>query len=199
MSLRLLALSVALALCGCKQQPPPTRSLVGEAAAPGVYALAGDTITVWQRIRQPDGMSRFHSWSITPGGTVEYLDTPERTDTPTDLEETPADLAERRGSFALPQAEFEAIRSQAALLRPATLGPEDPVGGYGGEAYPRGCAPDKAEQRIAGINFLNKTNWGVFIQPAGCASEGARATTAVMAQIFDRLAKAAGQGQPANR
>jgi hypothetical protein len=191
MSPRLLALSVVLALCGCQQQPPPTRSLVAEAAAPGVYALAGDTITVWQRVRLSDGMSRFHSWSITPGGTVEYLDTPERADKPEDLEESPTDLAERRGSFALPQAEFEAIRAQARLLRPTTLGPEDPVGGYGGEAYPHGCTPNKGEQRIAGINFMNKANWGAFIQPADCASEGARATTAVMAEIFDRLTKAA--------
>src|ERR1700741_400346 len=103
MRTRFLILSVALALCGCERQPPPTRSLVDEAPAPGIYALAGDTITVWERVRQPDGMWRFHSWSITPGGTVEYLDTPERTDEPGDLEETAADLAERRQSFALPQ------------------------------------------------------------------------------------------------
>lgn len=199
MSPRFLALSAALALCGCKQQPPPTRSLVGEAEAPGIYALAGDTITVWQRVRQPDGMWRFHSWSITPGGTVEYLDTPERADTPSDLEETAADLAERRQSFALPQSEFEAIRSQAALLRPLTLGPDDPVRGYAGEAYPRGCTPDKAQPSLAGVNFLNKTNWGSFNLSPGCAGEGAKAASAVMTQIVERLAKAAPQTQPANK
>ena len=199
MSPRFLALSAALALCGCKQQEPPARSLVGDAPAPGIYTLAGDTITVWQRVRLPDGMWRFHSWSITPGGTVEYLDTPERTDEPGDLEESAADLVERRQSFVLPQNEFEALRKQAALLRPLALGPDDPVRGYAGEAYPRGCIPTKAQPSLAGINFLNKANWGAFVLPPGCGSEEAKAASSVTAQIADRLAKATPQGQQPNR
>ncbi|MBV1690492.1 hypothetical protein KRR38_23120 [Novosphingobium sp. G106] len=191
MSPRFLALSVALALCGCKQPIPPTRSLVGDAAAPGIYALAGDTITVWQRVRLADGMWRFHSWSITPGGTVEYLDTPERADEPT--EESAADLAERRQSFALPQSEFEALRKQAALLRPMALGPDDPVRGYAGEAYPRGCMPDKAKPSLAGINFLNKSNWGSFLLPTNCASREGTEASGLMTEIVSRLNAASAQ------
>lgn len=191
MSLRLVPLSLALALCACKQQAAP--SLVGEGAAPGIYALAGDTITVWRRVRLPDGMWRFQSWSITPGGTVEYLDTPERADEPTDLEETAAELAERRQSFALPQGEFEALRKQAALLRPLALGPDDPVRGYAGEAYPRGCAADKTQPSLVGINFLNRTNWGAFVLPPGCTSQDGQAASGAMAQIVARLTKATPQ------
>lgn len=193
MSPRFLALSAVLALCSCKQPIPPTRSLVGNAAAPGIYAIAGDTITVWERIRQPDGMARFHSWSITPGGTVEFLDTPERTDEPADLEESAADLAERRRGFALPQSEFEALRKQAALLRPTALGPDDPVRGYAGEAYPSGCTHDKAKPGLAGINFLNKANWGSFVLPQDCATPDGKAASGVMTQIVGRLNAAAAQ------
>lgn len=191
MSPRFLALSLALALCACKQPIPPTRSLVGDAAAPGIYALAGDTITVWQRVRLPDGMWRFHSWSITPGGTVEFLDTPERADEP--AEESATDLAERRQSFALPQSEFEALRKQAALLRPTALGPDDPVRGYAGEAHPRGCTPDKAKPSLAGINFLNKSNWGSFVLPTDCASQDGKAASGVMTEIVGRLNAASAQ------
>ncbi|MBW8753659.1 MAG: hypothetical protein JF595_05840 [Sphingomonadales bacterium] len=190
MRLRILILTAALALTGCGKHPA-TKSLVGDFAAPGVYAIAGDTITVWKRVRQPDGAWRFHSYSITPGGTVEYLETPETADTPGDLEETPADLAERRKSFALPQSEFEAIRGRVALLRPASLGPTDPVGGYGGETTPAGCTLDRAQRRIAGVNFLNRVNWGGFVLQSGCTARNAAQATAVVAELFDRLDRAA--------
>ena len=195
MSPRLLALLAAAALCGCEQAPAPTRSLVGEFAAPGAYALAGDTITVWQRVQEPSGAWRFRSYSITPGGTVESLDELEPLGAPENTEER-LDFAERRQGFTLPQGEFEAIRLQAALLRPGALGPVDPVGGYGGEAYPGGCAPDKAQPRVGGINFLNKINWGAFILQPGCASQDGKAAAAVMTQIVGRLERAAAQSQP---
>lgn len=183
----ILVATLALSACG---KPATTRSLVGDFAAPGAYALAGDTITVWKRVQQPDGTWRFHSWSITPGGTVEYLEELERIGAPDNPEEA-LDFAEQRQGFPLPRAEFEAIRSQAALLRPTALGPDDPVRGYGGEAYPLGCPTDKAQPRVAGINFLNKTNWGSFVLQAGCASEDAKAATVVMTDLFDRLERAA--------
>lgn len=186
---RILAPIAVLALCGCEQAP---RSLVGDFPAPGIYALAGDTITVWKRIRQPDGAWRFHSYSVTPGGTVEYLEELERLGAPDDPEEA-QDFAEQRQGFALPPGEFEAVRSQAALLRPASLGPDDPVGGYGGEAYPPGCPFDKTRPRVAGVNFLNDANWGAFVLQAGCQSEGAKPAAAAMTQLFDRLDRAARQ------
>src|SRR5438552_4004849 len=80
MSVRLLVLTATLPLCGCGHKG--ARSLVGDFTAPGTYALAGDTITVWKRIRQPDGAWRFHSYSITPGATVEYLEEVERVGAP---------------------------------------------------------------------------------------------------------------------
>lgn len=195
MRLRFPVLAIALVLSGCGE-PSTSRSLVGDFAAPGTYALAGDTLTVWRRVQQPDGAWRFQSWSITPGGTVEYLEELERIGAPDNPDDV-LDFAEQRQGFALSRADFEAIRSQTALLRPASLGPGDPVGGYGGEAFPGGCTPDKAQPRIAGINFLNKANWGAFILPSNCASEDAKAATAVMTGLFDRLARAAAQAQPA--
>jgi hypothetical protein len=165
---------------------------------PGTYALAGDTITVWKRVQRPDGAWRFHAYSITPGGTVESLEELERVDAPAVSEEG-LDFSEQRKGFALPQSEFEAIRTKAALLRPASLGPNDPVGGYGGEAYARGCAPDHAQPRAAGINFLNNANWGTFVLQPGCASASGRAAEAVMTDIFARLERAAGEVKQARR
>ena len=100
------------------------------------------------------------------------------------------DFSEKRHAFTLPQAEFEAIRSQAALLRPQALGPEDPVAGYAGEAHPIGCAADPAQPRVAGINFLNGGNWGAFVLQAGCTGMGGDAARAAMDRIFARLERA---------
>jgi hypothetical protein len=182
---------ILLTLGGCGDKG--ARSLVGDFAAPGTYALAGDTITVWKRIRQPDGAWRFHSYSITPGATVEYLEEPERVGAPENAfanGEERETFSELRKGFALPQAEFEAIRARAALLRPASLGPDDAIGGYGGEAPPAGCTLDKAHQRLAGVNFLNSANWGAFILQEGCSGQAASAATAAVTEIFDRLDRA---------
>lgn len=186
---RLLVPTALFALAACDAEEGP-RSLVSDAAAPGTYALAGDTLTVWKRVRQPDGIWRFESYSITPGGTVEYLKEPELVDVP-ENPELDRDLAEHRQGFALPQPEFEAIRTQAALLRPASLGPQVPVGGYGGEAVAAGCTLDPEQPRIAGINYLNGGNWGAFVLQPGCGSANAKAAAAVMTGIFDRLERAA--------
>jgi hypothetical protein len=175
-------------LGGCG--PKGERSLVGDFAAPGAYALAGDTITVWRRIRQPDGAWRFYSYSITPGATVEYLEELERVGAPENTEEA-EDFSELRKGFALPRSEFEVIRAKAALLRPASLGPRDPVGGYGGEATPAGCTLDAARPRLAGINFLNNANWGAFVLQQGCDGQAAGAAAAAMSDILDRLDRAA--------
>jgi hypothetical protein len=177
-----------MALPGCHKQKGP-QSLVGDFAAPGIYALAGDTITVWKRVQQPSGAWRFYSYSITPGGMVEALEVLERLDAPQNTEE-PQDFSELRKGFALPRNEFAAIRAKAALLRPGSLGPADAVGGYGGETPPAGCTLDKARQRLAGVNFLNNANWGAFILPEGCTGETAEAATAVVSEIFDRLERA---------
>lgn len=190
MTARPLPLIAALALFGCEAPPEGPMSLVGDHAAPPTWALAGDTITVWRRIALPGGASRFQSYSITPGGTVEYLDEYERGDTMMDAE-TAGDTAEKRQGFTLPQAEFEAIRSQVALLRPRALGPSNPVGGYGGEAYASGCSHDPIQLRMAGVNFLNDANWGAFVLQPNCRSQSARAATAILAQAFDRLERAA--------
>ena len=186
-----LLCTLALALGGCGEAEKP-RSLLGDFAAPGAYALARDTITVWRRVRQPDGSWRFHSWSITSGGTVEYLDELERVDAPETSEDThPA--GERRASFGLAQDEFEAIRAQAALVRPAAMGPDDPVRGYAGEASPAGCTPTPGQPRLAGINFLNDGGWGAFVLQPDCRSDSARAAAALMDQIFARLDRATAQ------
>jgi hypothetical protein len=184
----LLISTAALALAGCKREKLP-QSLVGDFPVPGTYALAGDTITVWKRVRRPDGAWRFHSFSITPGGTVEYLEEPERVEAPTEQEDA-ADLIEKRKGFVLPTGEFEAIRSGAAQLRPAALGPHDPIGGYAGEVVPKGCSLDTSQPRLAGINFLNRGNWGSFALQSGCQSQQARAASEVMNGIFDRLERA---------
>ena len=189
MTMRLLALTALFALAACDPEEGP-RSIVGDFAAPGTYALAGDTLTVWRRVPEPGGFSRFQSYSITPGGTVEYLDEPERVDVPANPE-TAADLSEHRESFALPPADFEAIRAQSALLRPASLGPNHPVGGYGGEAVAAGCALKQEQPRLAGINFLNGGNWGSFVLQPGCGSSAAKAAADAMARIFSRLEAAA--------
>lgn len=194
MNIRPLPIAVVLtllALSGCGHKG--ARSLVGDFAAPGTYALAGDTITVWKRVRQPDGAWRFHSYSITPGATVEYLEEVERVGAPETVPtngEEAEDFSELRKGFALPQSEFEAIRAKAALLRPASLGPSDPVGGYGGEAPPAGCTLDKTHPRLAGVNFLNSANWGAFILQEGCSGEAASAATAAVTELFDRLDRA---------
>jgi hypothetical protein len=183
------ALTLALlALSGC-HKPKGPQSLVGDFTAPGIYALAGDTITVWKRIQQPNGAWRFYSYSITPGGTVEALEELERVDAPADGEE-PQDFSELRKGFALPPSEFAAIRAEAALLRPASLGPRDAVGGYGGEAAPVGCALDKAGPRLAGVNFLNSANWGAFVLQDGCTGDAAARANAAVTDIFDRLERA---------
>lgn len=189
MTARRLAFLALLALCGC-QKEAGRKSLVGDFAAPGAYALAGDTITVWKRLQQPDGAWRFQSYSITPGGTVEVLEELERLGAPENPEEA-QDFAEKRRGFALPPAEFEAIRAEAALLRPAALGPDDAVRGYAGEAFAAGCALDPARPRIAGVNFLNGASWGSFTLQPGCSGEGAKAAAAAVTRIFDRLERAA--------
>jgi hypothetical protein len=183
------ALLVVLAIAGCHKPPPPPQSLVGDFPVPGAYVLAGDTITAWQRVRQPDGASRFQSYSITPGGTVEYLDEPEHGEAAPG-EEQVAQPGEQRKAFALPLTEFAAIRGKAALLRPSSLGPRNPIGGYGGEVVPRGCALDDDGPRLAGITFLNDANWGVFVLQDGCASPAATQAGAALADIFGRLERA---------
>jgi hypothetical protein len=197
--LRTLVLLTAFALAGCHQPPKGPQSLVGNGPAPGLYSLAGDTLTVWRHVRRPDGAARFQAYSITPGGQVDYVDTPEQAATPGDAEEEVRDVSERRQGFALMQGEFEAIREKAALLRPASLGPDDPVGGYGGEARPDGCAPDPSQPRTAGINFINNANWGTFVLQPGCPRAAARAAQGVMTDIFDRLDRAASGNRQARR
>ena len=184
----ILALGAALALAGCDKAPEPRQSLVGDFAAPGDYALAGDTLTVWKRVQQPGGAWRFHSWSITPGGTIEYLEELERVGAPENPEEA-QDFSEQRRSFTLPQPEFEALRADAALLRPRALGPDDPVAGYAGEVLAAGCTFDPAQPRVAGINFLNGASWGNFALQTNCATDKAREATAVMSRIVDRLTR----------
>jgi len=193
----LFALLATAALSACHQPKPPS-SLVGDFPVPGIYALAGDTITVWKRTQQPDGAWKFQAYSITPGGTVEALEEMERVGAPAASEDA-IDFSEQRKAFALPQSEFEAIRAKAALLRPGSLGPKDPIGGYGGEAYARGCSQDKGQPRIAGVNFLNNANWGVFILQPGCGSASGREAEAAMADIFDKLDRAAGAVKQARR
>lgn len=188
---RLLPLILLLSLLGCDKPRPDPRSLVSNRPAPKAYALAGDTITVWRRIKQADGTWRFHSYSITPGGTVEYLDELERIEAFESTEDSQPVVAERRHGFVLSPQAFTAIRAQAALLRPAALGPEDPVRGYGGEAYPLGCAADKTKPAIAGINFLNSGGWGAFVMPTDCTSDNGRAASAALDQIVDQLEQAA--------
>jgi hypothetical protein len=183
------ALIAALALGACEKEAPQ-KSLVGDFPVPGIHALAGDTITVWQRVRRPDGQWRFHSYSINTVGTVEFLDEHERIGAQESTQEAPGG-PEQRQAFALPQAEFEALRAQAALLRPASLGPDQPVGGYGGEVLPAGCELDETKPRIAGVNFLNGGNWGNFVLQPGCDSDGAKEAAALMTQILDRLKRAA--------
>jgi hypothetical protein len=189
-----LTAPAALALTGCKPPPGP-QSLVADGTAPGAYALAADTITVWQRSRRPQGGARFRAFSITPGGAVEYVDEPEVAVAVADTEEA-QDMREQRKSFVLPRDEFEAIRAKAALLRPLSLGPDDPVGGYGGEVPPAGCALDPAQPRIAGINFLNHANWGTFVLQPGCTGERARAAAALLTELIERLDRAAARVKP---
>jgi hypothetical protein len=188
-------LFVLAALTGCGRAKPPQTSLVGDFPVPGTYALAGDTITVWKRVPQPNGTALFSSYSITPGGTVEYFAAREETTIP-DVSEEGEDFSEHRKGFALPQREFEAIRTAAAMLRPGSLGPIDPVGGYGGEVVPKGCRLDPKQPRMVGINFLNHGNWGTFTLQAGCQGANATAATALVGDIFDRLDRAAGLPQP---
>lgn len=189
-SLRVALVAGLLALSGCGSSKPVQKSLVGDFPVPGVYALAGDTITVWKRIPQADGTALFTSYSITPGGTVESLAAREQTNMP-DISEDGEDFSEHRRGFALPQGEFEAIRTKLALLRPGSLGPVDPVGGYGGEVVPAGCKLDPAQPRVAGINFLNHTNWGTFTLQSGCQAANAGAASALLSDIFGRLERAA--------
>jgi hypothetical protein len=179
-----------LALGACKAKEEGPRSLVGDFAAPGAYALAGDTLTVWRRVPQPGGLSRFESFSISPGGTVERLSEPERVDAPANPE-AGTDFAEHREHFELPQSEFEALRDQAALLRPDSLGPGLPVGGYGGEVVAAGCVLDAEQPRSAGINFMNGRSWGGFVSQPGCDSDSAKSAEDVMNGIFARLERAA--------
>jgi hypothetical protein len=190
----LFVLTAALVLAGCVRSKPPQRSLVGDFPAPGIYALAGDTITIWKRVPQPNGTALFYSYSITPGGTVEYLAAREQTDIP-DISEDGADFSEHRKGFALPHSAFEAVRAKAARLRPGSLGPVNPVGGYGGEVVPAGCALDPVQPRIAGINFLNRANWGTFTLQSGCQGANANAASALVGEIFDRLGRAGGPAQ----
>lgn len=190
MTPRLILLLAIAALAGCKETPRE-KSLVGDFAVPGAYALAGDTITVWKRLPQPGGGWRFQSYSITSGGTVEYLEESERLEAPANPEEA-QDLPQMRQGFTLPQSDFEAIRGQVALLRPVELGPDDPVGGYAGEAYPIGCEAGDPTSREAGINFLNHANWGGFVLPAGCKSPAGDKAAAIVTQVFGRLERARG-------
>lgn len=185
----LLALVPAL-VGGCKQPGPP--SIVGDFAAPGIYALAGDTITVWRRDDQEGRTTRLRAYSITPSGTVEGLEEMERTEVSAgEPEEAEALPGERRRSFALPPQEFAAIRAQAALLRPQSLGPEDPVGGYGGQAAPTGCSFVPGQSGSAGVNYLNGMNWGAFVLQPACRGASADAARATLADMFLRLDHAA--------
>jgi hypothetical protein len=193
-ALRSSFLAGLLTLASCGQGKPLQTSLVGDFPVPGTYALAGDTITFWKRVPEPDGTALFYSWSVTPGGTVDYLAIREQTNMP-DMSEDGEDFSEHRKGFALPQSEFEAIRGKAAQLRPGSLGPDDPVGGYGGEVVPKGCRLDPAQPRIVGINFLNHENWGTFTLQQGCHGASAEAASALVAEIFDRLRRAAGKPQ----
>jgi hypothetical protein len=202
---RALLVTITVALGACGQAVPQARSLVGDHPVPGNYALAGDTITLWKRRAQPGGGTRLHAYSITPGGLVQFLDEAERSDAPLDPEGAqdagqgaadgaPRSAAERRLAFTLPAAELEAIRTQAALLRPAAMGPEDPVGGYAGEVRPRGCAADRDPRGprplTAGINFLNGANWGAFVLLPDCTSPAGRAADRALSAMFDHLENA---------
>jgi hypothetical protein len=189
--LRIALLAALLTLAGCGKGKPPPMSLVGDFPVPGTYALAGDTIIIWKRIPQPNGTALFSSFSITPGGEVYTLAEREQTTIP-DISEDGEDFSEHRKGFTLPQSEFEAIRTKLALLRPRSLGPVDPVGGYGGEVVPAGCTLDPAQPRIAGINFLNHANWGTFTLQAACQGANATAASGLLSDIFGRLDRAAG-------
>jgi hypothetical protein len=186
--------ALTLLTLGACQEKPATKSLVGDFPAPGVYALAGDTLTVWRRVQQPNGAWRLTAYSITPGGAVESVEELERLGAPDNPEEA-QDFGEKRREFVLPQPAFETIRGQAALLRPQELGPADPVGGFGGEAQPAGCASDPAQMRLAGITFLNKANWGSFVLPAGC--DGAAAVA--MGRILETLERSSPRTTQASR
>jgi hypothetical protein len=197
MSIRLLRIAFLVGLstlAGCGQGKPAQLSLVGDFPVPGTYALAGDTITFWKRVPEPDGTALFYSYSISPGGTVDYLAMREQTNMP-DISEEGEDFSEHRKGFALPQSEFETIRGKAAQLRPGSLGPDDPVGGYGGEVVPKGCRLDPAQARIVGINFVNHANWGTFTLQQGCHGTSANAANALVGEIFDRLQRATGKPQ----
>lgn len=189
--LHIVFLAALLTLAGCSKGKPPPTSLVGDFPVPGTYALAGDTITLWKRVPEPNGTAVFTSYSISPGGTVDYLATREQTNMP-DISEDGEDFSEHRKGFALPQSEFETIRAKLAQLRPGSLGPVDPVGGYGGEVVPSGCRLDPAQPRIIGINFLNHANWGTFTLQPGCQGASASAASALLSDIFVRLDRAAG-------
>jgi hypothetical protein len=193
----LLALLLTTSLAACEEKRPT--SLVGEFAVPGAYALAGDTITVWRRDSRPGGGSRLLAYSITPGGSVEAVDEAERLGSAGGpVEEAQAGGPEQRRSFILPPQDFEAIRAAAARLRPAAMGPEDPVGGYVGQVSPRGCRQVDGQPGTAGINFLNAASWGTFVLQPGCSGEPAAAATVAMADIFARLDRASA-GAPAAR
>ncbi len=184
-----LAAVAGLAACGREEA---TRSLVGDFAAPGTHALAGDTITVWRSRHRPDGTWLFESWSITPGATVAYRREVERLDPALALPAealSASDPPDR--TFALPPAEFEWVRYRAALLRPQALGPEDAVQGYAGEAVPAGCALAPEAPRLGGVNFLNAASWGAFVLQPGCTGAGADAAGATFADLLARLERAA--------
>ena len=184
-------LSIVPALVGGCEQPAP-RSIVGDFEAPGTYALAGDTITVWRRDGDSGGTSRLRAYSITPSGTVEALEEVERAEVSADAPEEVEPLpGERRRSFALQPHEFAAIRAQAALLRPQSLGSAHPVGGYGGQAWPAGCRLAPGQSGSAGVNYLNGLNWGAFVLQPACQGAGADTARATLADMFARLDRAA--------
>jgi hypothetical protein len=183
---RAALLSTVFALCACGQPAPARKSLIGDHPAPKNYALAGDTITLWQRRQQPNGGSRLHAYAIAPGGAVEHLDEVERGDAPTNPEDAPA-AAETRLAFTLSPAALEKIRFDAARLRPTAMGPGDPVGGYAGEARPLGCPADASQPRAAGVNFLNGANWGAFVLDPACTSDAGRDAADTVTRLFDQL------------
>lgn len=159
-----------------------------------MHAVARDTIVVWRRSVQPDGMMRLSSYTVEPAGGVQTAEEAERGETHADSETAPPLPGERRGRFQLSAADLAKLRAKAALLRPHELHPEVATGGYAGEVYPIGCTRRAAESPVAGVNFLNDSAWGVFILQPSCKGPGADAARRVLAEMLEILEKSAVTG-----
>ena len=159
-----------------------------------MHAVARDTIVVWRRIAQPDGMMRLSSYTIEPAGGVQTAEETERGEAHADSDTAQPLPGERRGRFQLSAADLATLRAKAALLRPHELHPEVATGGYAGEVHPMGCTRVAAESPVAGVNFLNDSAWGVFVLQPSCKGAGADAARRVLAEMLDILEKSRAAG-----